>query len=253
MFRVGCARHVEQTACFVSALLAIDTALCGSPFQTDDPNVVAYRRAEVLSYYQSTLTESGRFGALPGVELHYGLFERTELDVVLPYAFNIAPDGTAAHGYGDTIVGIKYALVTDSDGFLLSAVPRLSFASGNASRGLGNSGSAAFLALSAQKSVGSFTTYATGGYWLNNGEGNRDYGFVGWEAQYKLSDRLTLGGEVFYNGPAVNEQRSSVGFNLGGIFEIRPGIQILLSMGRGLLNATQSNRVSTYIGALFGF
>jgi len=253
MLRVKRIRRIAQTACLLTAMLGMDSARCGAPFQTDDPNIVPLRHAEVLPYYQSTLTHFGRVGALFGVELHYGALERTEVDVALPWVFNTPAGGTTARGYGDTVVGVKYALHPEADGFLLSAVPRISFPTGNASRALGNGGSAIFLALSAQKIIDSFTSYGTAGYWINNGEDNRNYGFVGWEAQYKFSDRWTLGGEIFYNGPPGSGQRSSVGFNVGGFFAVEPKIQILFSMGRGVVNAAERNRVSTYLGALFAF
>ena len=245
--------RVGRAACFAATLTAASAVQCGAPFQTDDPNVVEFRHAEVLPYYQSTLESIGRLGTLPGLELHYGPFERTEVDLILPYSFYTPPGGATATGYGDTVLGVKYTLVPDSDGFLLSAVPKISFPSGDGSRGLGNGGSAIFLALAAQKTIGDFTTYGNAGYWINNGAGNRDYWFVGWEAQYRFSERWTLGGELFYNGPPIDGQRSSLGFNLGGYFAVDPKTQLLFSMGRGLVNAAQSNRVSAYFGAQWSF
>jgi hypothetical protein len=231
-------------------MLAAPAGQCGPPFQTDDPNVVQLSHAEALAYYQSTLTESGRSGTLPGLELHYGAFERTELDLILPYAFLSSPGSSTAHGYGDTVVGIKYAL-KESDGFLLSAVPKVSLPGGNASRGLGNGGSAIFLALAAQETGGDFTTFGNAGYWINNGADNRDYVFIGGVAQYRFSGSWTLGAEIFYNGPTVDGQRASLGFNVGGFFAVGPRSQILFSAGRGLVNAAESNRVSAYLGIQF--
>jgi hypothetical protein len=244
---------IGRAVCAAVTMLAVPAGECGPPFQTDDPNIVERKRAEALSYYQSTLTESGRSGTLPGLELHYGAFERTELDLILPYAFHSSPGSSTAHGYGDTVVGIKYALIPETDGFLLSAVPKVSFPRGNASRGLGNGGSAIFLALAVQETSGDFTTYGNAGYWINNGAGNRDYVFIGGVAQWRFSERWTLGAEMFYSGPPVEGQRASVGFNVGGLFAVGPGSQILFSAGRGLVNAAESNRVSAYLGVQFGF
>ena len=233
-------------------MLAAPSGQCGPPFQTDDPNIVGLKRTEVLAYYQSTLAESGRSGTLPGLELHYGVFERTELDLILPYAFH-SPPGSTARGYGDTVVGIKYALMPESDGLLLSAVPKLSFSGGNANRGLGNAGSAIFLALAAQQTSGDSTTFGNAGYWINNGAGNRDYVFIGGVAQWKFSERWTLGAEMFYSGPPVEGQGAGLGFNVGGFLTVTPGTQILFSAGRGLVNAAESNRVSAYVGVQLGF
>lgn len=176
-----------------------------------------FQHVEVLAYYPSTLTGTGRLGTLPGLELHYGAFERTELDLIAPYAFNFPPGGATAHGYGDTVVGGKYSLISpDDDTFLMSAVLKISFPSGNASRGLGSGGSAVFLALAAQETIDDFQTYANAGYWINNGAGNQNYWFVGWAAQYKVSEHWTFGAEVFYNGPEVVGPGTSVICNVGG-------------------------------------
>jgi hypothetical protein len=244
---------IGRAAFTAVTMLAAPAGQCGPPFQTDDPNIVGLKRTEVLSYYQSTLAESGRSGTLPGLELHYGAFERTELDLILPYAFHSSAGSSTAHGYGDTVVGIKYALLPQSGGFLLSAVPKVSFPGGNASRGLGNAGTAIFLALAAQQTSGDFTTFGNAGYWINNGAGNRDYAFIGGVAQWRFSERWTLGAEMFYNGPTVEGQRASLGFNVGGFFTVRPGSQILFSAGRGLVSAAETNCVSAYVGVQFGF
>lgn len=235
------------------ALSPLD-AQCGAPFQTDDPAVVEFEHIEVLLFYQSTLAADGRAGSAPGLEVHFGVFENVEFDVAAPLAFNTPSGGSIQRGYGDTELGVKYAVITESaDMPLVSLVPKVKLSTGNSGRGLGNGGSQVFLGIAAQKSWSDLQAYANAGYWVNNGFDNRNYWFVGGQVQYQFSDTWVLGAEVFYTSPQAVSMPSSTGFNVGGYYIIDPHNQVLFSAGRGLQNAAETNRVSVYIGYQVSF
>lgn len=247
--RVG----LRLLATSLAALLHPD-ARCGAPFQTDDPNVVATGHVELLAFYQSTLDGQGRKGSAPGLESHFGVFDGVEFDVTTALAFNKAAGDTTQNGYGDTVFGVKYRLVSESDRTpAISIVPKFVVPSGDAARELGNGGHQVFLAAAAEKSHGRFLTYANGGYWINDGAGNRNYWFIGWQMQYQLGDRLTIGGEVFRTTAQTVNEPPQTGFNLGGSYSIDRRNQLLFSAGRGLRNVSTTNRVSTYAGYQISF
>jgi hypothetical protein len=149
---------------------------------------------------------------------------------------------------------MKYQFIQETETLpAVGFVPNFVFPTGNADRGLGNGGSQIFLPLWIMKSVGNFTTYGGGGYWFNNGSGNRNDWFFGWVAQYQLSEKWTLGGEIFHSTPQTVAQGASTGSSLGGYYQIDQRTQLLFSAGRGLQDAAQTNRVSTYVGCLFSF
>ena len=52
----------------------------------------------------------------------------------------------------------------------------------------------------AQKSFGDWTTYGGGGYWINQDEktGDKNFSFFGWLLQRKITEKLTLGAEIFH-------------------------------------------------------
>jgi hypothetical protein len=241
--------------CVLSLLLVLpNDARCGAPFVTDDPGTVAHGHVELLPFYQSTLGAAGRAGASPGLESHFGVLDGVELDVVPSLAFSTPVGASTQRGYGDTTLGVKWRLVKESEDFpLVSLVPKYTIATGDSRKGLGNGGSQVFLALSAQKSAGSFQTYGNAGYWINNGPGNRSYWFVGGEAQYRFNEPWIIGVELFYTTPQTQAQSASVGFNVGGYYVFDPHAQLLFSAGRGLKNAAETNRVSTYVGGQFSF
>jgi len=238
----------------LALVLVAGDAIAGAPFRTDDPGVVDHGHFELLPFYSQTKAGTGRSGALPGLEIHYGAVESVELDLVLSAAFATPPGMGTQRGYGDTEIDIKYQFIAETDTMpAIGFVPNFILPTGNADRGLGNGGSQVFLPLWMLKSWDRLTTYGGGGYWVNNGPGNRNYWFFGWQAQYQLSESWTLGGEVFHSTPQTAGQGASTGFSVGGFFQIHPNSQLLFSAGKGLQNAAQTNRVSTYIGCLISF
>ena len=229
--------------------VAFETSQAGAPFQTDDPDVVARGRYEALFFYQQGLADDGRSGVLPGVELHYGAAPNVELDLVAPLAFHAPPGRHADRGYGDTQLGVKYGLSEETEALpRIGFAPKLDLPTGDGDRGLGSGGTACFLPIWLEKTAGQLRTYGGGGYWINRGAGNRNYWFIGWEAEYRFSDRWLLGAEVFHATPQRTAQGSSTGFNAGGAYLLNDHGQLIFSLGKGLRNATQTNRVSSYFG-----
>lgn len=238
------ARVLGATALTLVAL----TAWGGPPFRTDDPEAVEYTHAEFYLFYQQTLAGDGRSGVLPGFEFNYGIHENVQLHLITPYAFNTPSGQSATHGYGDTELGIKWQFNEETETTpMVGIFPLVEIPTGNSDKGLGNGSSQIFLPVWLQKKWGSFQTYGGGGYWINNGTDNKNYWFVGWQAQYEFSEHLTLGGEIFHNSAPVIGEKSSTGFNIGGFYNLDEHNHLLFSAGKGLQNAAQTNRVSTYL------
>jgi len=245
-------RHVSLPAAglLLAALILFPIpARCGAPFATDDPGTVKASHVELLVFYQSTLSAVGRTGVSPGFEMHFGALDGVEVDVVTPLAFSTATGSSTQRGYGDTTLGLKWRLVQESEGLpLVSLVPKFTIPTGNSDKGLGNGGSQVLLAVAAQKSAGSFQTYGNAGYWINNGLDNRNYWFVGGQAQYQFSDHWIIGAELFHTTGQTQGQSASTGFDVGGFYVFGPHGQLLFSAGRGVQNAAETNRVSVYLG-----
>ena len=96
-------------------------------------------------------------------------------------------------------------------------------------------------------------------YWINPGSGNQNFWFAGWVLQYRLTDALGLGGELFHQtasttgGPGSPGfplgSGNSTGFNVGDTYDFNKTYHLLFSVGRGLENAATTN-VSSYYLAL---
>jgi hypothetical protein len=230
-------------------LTAYFPAHAGPPFRTDDPEAVEYKHAEFYVFSQQTLTGDSRTGVLPALEFNYGVYENVQFHLVTPWAFNKSSGEGTTHGYGDTELGVKWQLNEESETMpTIGVFPLVEIPTGNSHKSLGNGHSQVFVPVWLQKKWGKFQTYGGGGYWINNGPDNRNYWFVGWQAQYEFSEHVTLGVELFHTTSQITDQGSSTGFNVGGYYNFDEHNHLLFSAGKGLHNASETNRVSTYIG-----
>ncbi len=88
------------------------------------------------------------------------------------------------------------------------------------------------------------------GYWIDRNDrlGDKDYEFFDWLPQRKVTDNLAIDGEVFYRTASTIGGKDSTGFNPGGIYDFDERNHLLLSAGRGLQHANDTNQFSWYLG-----
>ncbi|MEI9984698.1 MAG: hypothetical protein WDN69_16740 [Aliidongia sp.] len=114
------------------------------------------------------------------------------------------PARSARFGYGDTELGVKYRFVEEDDeGWRpqIGIYPNLEIPTGSVSKQLGTGEVRGFLPVWLQKSIGDWTSFGGGGYWINPPNGlltEKDYWFAGWALMRRLDDEWNLGGEIFY-------------------------------------------------------
>lgn len=245
-------------ACYLSAALiaAADLAWAGPPFRTDDPEPVDLDHWEIDVFSTATHVHGDTSGVLPGIEVNYGLLKNLQLHVVAPLAFD-KPQGVGTRwGYGDTELGAKYRFLDpeEDDWWPQVAIfPLVELPTGNSHRGLGTGRTHAFIPLWLQKDFDPWTTYGGGGYWINPGAGNKNFWFVGWLLQRKVTEELTLGGEIFHQTANVVGGKDSTGFNLGGSYDFSENYHLLFSAGRGIQHASTTNQFSYYLGLQLTF
>ena len=64
----------------------------------------------------------------------------------------------------------------------------------------------------------------------------------------KITDKLTLGVELFHQTPDKVEGLQATGFNIGGIYDFTDHYHFLFSFGKGLQHARETNELSWYLG-----
>ncbi|MEO8777576.1 MAG: hypothetical protein ABI389_02785 [Rhodanobacter sp.] len=227
---------------FVIAICALQagTSPCvaGPPFLTDDPVPVDFAHNEF--YLFGTLDHTGETGAIagPAIEYNRGIAPGTQFHIVVPVAWNVPAHGSAAAGFGDVELGIKYRFVDDAGGGpQVGIFPMVEIATGNARRGLGNGRTWYRLPLWVQQSAGAWTFDGGGGVVVNPATGMNNATFGGLLAQYTFSPRWTLGAEVFRQNALAADQPGYTLLNAGGYLNFSQNFSVLFSLGASVAGA----------------
>lgn len=206
---------------------------------TDDPEPVAYRHWEFYVATQRAVTSDDASGTAPQLELNYGALPGLQLHIIVPLAYDRPAFGDTHYGLGDVELGVKYRFLEEGKRRpMVGIFPQFELPTGSASEGLGTGHLHVFIPLWLQKSFGPWTTYGGAGYWVNPGDGNRNYGYVGWQIQRRLSELATLGTELFYTTPDRIGGRGNLRFNVGLVLDFTEHHHLLFSAGRSIVGET---------------
>jgi hypothetical protein len=221
------------------ALLVLQTPAtlhAGPPYVTDDPEPVETGHWEFYLATQHALTRPFASGTAPHAEVNYGLLPGLQLHVIAPLAYAHRNHETTFYGAGDVELGAKLRFVDEGPWTpMVGTFPMFELPVGNASKGLGTGHLHVLVPLWLQKSFGPWTTYGGGGYWRNPGEDNRDFWYLGWLIQRRLTEGAALGTEVFYTTPDQVGAKANLRFNVGLVLDLSPHHHVLSSAGRGLV------------------
>jgi hypothetical protein len=240
----GAASLISAGLCWMLiALFACSAAVAGPPFQTDDPDPVAYQHFEMYAFGLSdSTTTGGTTLEFPSYELNYGVVPNVQLHAVVPIVASLPPSGGTAHyGIGDIELGAKIRFVKETK--LLPEVgifPFVELPSGSASKGLGVGATWYRLPLWIQKSWGPWTSYGGGGETLVPVEGARNFPFAGLLVQRQINKKLILGSELFGHGATAADSGSSTMLDAGGFYEFKEGFDLLFAGGHSIVGQAET-------------
>ena len=244
-------RLAALAAAFLSVLLCAPTASAGPPFVTDDPDPGKLGEWEVITFGANAHALHISNGAVPGVEYNFTPLEGSNIAIVMPMAIQFQTDKLASWGPGDIDISWKQRLVEQGkDGWPLtiSVVPAIDPPSGDPKRDLGTGYVHAFFPIWAQRTFGDWTLYGGGGYWINPGPSGKNYWFAGAVLMRKITDDLALGVELNHELADSLSDRDTSAINLGGTYRLNENLKLYSSIGRGIQNAAQTNKLSWYCG-----
>ena len=249
--RPGFRTYLGRSGAMVLLVCCPWPALGGPPFTTDDPEPVEYRHWEFYVASQNTKSADGWSGTAPHIEVNYGAITNLQLHLIAPLAYAAPAKGTRQYGYGDTEAGFKYRFIQEGDVWpQVGIFPLLEIPTGSAHRGLGNGHLQAFLPIWLQKAFGPWTVYGGGGYGINPGVGNRNWGYGGLVAQSQVSKRVLLGMEVYHRTTMEVLGQADTAFNLGAVVDFSSHHHLLFSAGRSISGPTE---FQAYVGYQFTF
>lgn len=235
-------------------LVAAANLWAGPPFQTDDPEPVAFRHYEFYQFgmVSSTPVETDPTG--PALEFNWGAVPNVQLHVILLWGaiqpsnnpiYHPGGVGPSAYGLTDMETGIKYRFLKETKHrpeigtFSMLEVP-----TGNVNKGLGVGRVWYKVPIWVQKSWGHWTSYGGGGYQIVHQTQYRNFPFGGWLLQRDIGKKLTLGGEIFSHareGFATPQTQPSTMVDVGGFYYFKnPGLQLLFSYGHSVIGQTEN-------------
>ena len=223
------------------------TVWAGPPFATDDPFPLPLQTGEFYLFSAGGhAAGETAVDAAPGIEANFSFLPGTFLHLIVPLSLSCPTAGPAYYGVGDVEVGFKWRFLEQSSNSPeVGMFPIVVLPTGNEEHGLGSQKAQAFLPLWLGKEMGPWTTYGGGGYWINPGDGNRDWWFMGWLLQRQISGWLFLGGEVFHQTPDAEDASAGTGINVGGGLNVTGPYQFLFSAGRNIQDP-DANQLSFY-------
>ncbi len=219
----------------------------GPPFVTDDPEPVDYQHYEMYVASEQTRTRTEHV-TTPLVEVNYGAAPDLQLSVTVPYMFSSVAGQPSQQGWSDLVLGAKYRFVHESEANpMVSVYPIVVAATGDAAKGLGNGGTQIFLPLWLQKSWGDWHSYGGGGYWINRAPGMGNHWYFGWALLNDVTERLTLGAEIYHATDQKPRDNASNGYNLGAIYKLDQHNRLLFSAGRAVVEISAQSSFSSYV------
>ncbi len=212
----------------------------GPPYDTDDPQPVDYQHWEVYCSSIGQRVDGIYTGTAPHIEVNYGAVPNLQLHVIAPMAFYHEPEEKTNYGFGDMELGTKYRFVgNDSSVIQIGLFPLVELATGSASENLGNGKPQLYIPVWIQGNISKkFSSYGGGGYWINPGPGNRNYEFIGIQAQYQFVKPANIGAEIYYITPQQTDGKSDLRFRIGSVIDVTDHHHILLSIGRSIIGDT---------------
>lgn len=219
------------TAFFIMSFL-IPAAIAGPPFITDDPEPVENQHWEFYIANQYSHDKDAVLATAPHIEVNFGIIPNVQLHLIAPLAYTTPHTGPTSYGFSDLELGVKYRFIQESDYIpMVGAFPIVHLPTGNSHRGLGTGETQVLLPVWLQKGWGPWQSYGGGGYWINPGQGNRNYWYLGWQGQREITKWLTLGGELFYTTPPTRGREYQFGYNIGGFIDFTKNHHVLFSVG----------------------
>ncbi len=229
-------------------LISAEISIGGPPFLTDDPEPVDLKHWEFYISSINIFQQGDQSGTAPHIEMNYGIIRDVQVHVLLPLNYNHISGRNITFGYAYSEIGLKYRFMKETANrpqigtFPIIEIPTIK------NNEFGNGKTQVFLPIWIQKSWNKITTYGGAGYWINPGTGNRNWVFAGWELQYDFSEKVTLGGELYYHSSDAIGSLSATAFNLGGSINLTKKFHIIFSAGHSLLNKSFT---SAYFGLLW--
>jgi hypothetical protein len=206
----------------------------GPPFLTNDPGTPGNGNWELNIAAVPTILPGSSSWQLPQLDFNYGVGERVQLTVEIPYVVQNNSGEPTASGWGNAFPGVKWRFFDqDEDGWQISTFPMYETA-GSASaqrQGLAVDGPRLFLPLEVAKKVGPLSVnFEAGSYVPWHGEHEHIIGLV---VGHQFSPGFDLDAEL-YDDHVRSTAPDATTLDVGGRYKLHRGFNLLFMAGRSI-------------------
>ena len=232
-----------RTATAAAGLLAAATpAVAGPPFVTDDPVPTDPGHWEVYGFASGSSLPGGTVGRA-GLDINYGAMKDLQLTAIIPIDF----ESRRKTGLGDVELAVKYRFVHQAaDSWTPDIAVFPGVVTPTTSHPIATDRVSILLPIWAQKDFGKWSVFGGGGYNINPGAGNRNFWLSGLGVTREVTDRITLGAEVYRQTPNTPEGKVFVGLNFGAVYKVTDHWSLLASAGPGIQNSREGGLYDVY-------
>ena len=221
----------------------------GPPYLSNDPGTPGNGNWENNFAVVSTITRGQGTYQVPQIDLNYGLGNRIQLTLEVPYILQTSTRQPLQTGWANAYPGLKWRFFDQGEGgWRISTFPQIE--TGGSARalekGIASPGPRFLLPLEVARKVGPLDLDFEAGYYLPwHGPQERIVGFV---AGRSLTRRLELDTE-FYNDRAMGALPHDTTFDFGGRYKLHRGFILLFMAGRSFSgNSSGQPEFMSYFG-----
>ncbi|HUA08222.1 MAG TPA: hypothetical protein VMA98_03040 [Candidatus Acidoferrales bacterium] len=216
-------------------------AFAGPPYQTDDPEPVAYRHFEIYVGTQEENSADGLEADVPFFEFNYGPLPNVQFSFSTPLSYVDAPDVPGKWESDGFELGLKYRFLHES-----SSRPQVSFYPSIEMPTQNGDTPKLFLPLWAQKTTGRSTIFGGGGWERNPGLDNRNFWTAGIADTHQFSRAINAGVEVYGNTAQIAGERGSLSAGIGMNDDFSKIHSLVISIGRSIAGQRDLHAYAAY-------
>ncbi len=227
--------------CLLAVLLlpALARAQGGPPFLTNDPGTPGSGNWEINLGSMQSVARGGSAYQVPQLDINLGLGDRIQLTYEIPYALQASAGQPLHNGWGNAFSGVKWRFLDQGEqGWQLSTFPQMESGVSRHAQltGIGVAGPRYLVPLEVSRPLGPLQLNVEAGYFIpGHGPKERILGLV---AGRPITVRLELDAEIYddqiYDDGLYGTGSHATTFDVGGRYQLRPGVIALFLAGRSL-------------------
>jgi hypothetical protein len=217
--------------------------------RTDDPGTPGNRSWEINIACTQTFSPIERELETPLLDINYGLGDRIQLKLEIPYLLKDDGRGQYRRAFGDSLVGVKWRFYEqrNSGGWRISTYPQVEILNPTRTEDGQRVGLSAryLLPIEITHALGPVDINFEAGYWLARHD--PDERLLGLAVGHEFSKRFEGLVEV-YDDVVLGGRSRSATFDIGGRYKFRKNLLLLVMAGRGIIGSGPGDGRPSFVG-----